>query len=77
MFVKAIFKKLGWKRKPRLMALAYGIFYFIFALFVFFLSTFIIENVDLQRSFVFSLFIGVMMFFVFFIKHEAIKLYKQ
>ena len=77
MFIREIFKKFGWKQKPALLALMYGFFYFIFAISVFFLSTLVIENVDLQRSFIFSIFIGIVMFLVYFIKQEVIKLYKQ
>jgi len=77
MFIKTVFKKLGWKQKPIAMALTYGFFYFIFSISIFFLSTLVIENVDLQRSLIYSVFIGIMMFLVYFIKQEAIKLYKQ
>jgi L-asparagine transporter-like permease len=72
MFLSIIFQKFRIKQSKFRMALIYGIFYFILAFLIFIFSFLFFKKTDLLKSFIFSFFIGLLMFVAYLIKWEIV-----
>lgn len=73
MFLRLIFKRLGFKENKYILASAYGVFYFGLVLLVLTFAGIYLKNLILARIFFISLILGIIMFFVYLVKWEIFK----
>ena len=73
MLLQIIFKKLRIKENRYLLAFVYALFYFS----IFFVILWIFQKKIVLNSLFLSLFIGILMFFVYLIRIETIRILKK
>ncbi len=73
MLLQILFKKLKIKENRYLLAFVYALFYF----FVFFVILWIFQKKIILNNLFLSLFIGILMFFVYLMRIETIKILKK
>jgi hypothetical protein len=74
MFLRIIFRKLELKENKYLLAIVYGIIYFIIVFFIFLFAGVILKKTSIFQNLLISISIGIIMAVVYLIKWEFFKI---